>query len=114
MAHCECGRRRWKSGGAPLVGRPRIAGRCPKMLSVRNDKGGLALIRLLVAEDVQMVRGALVALLELEPDLTVVADVGSGDEIVPTALTVRPDLAVIDIDLPGRDGLTAAAELCEE
>ena len=71
------------------------------------------MIRLLVAEDVQMVRGALVALLELEPDLTVVADVGSGDEIVPTALTVRPDLAVIDIDLPGRDGLTAAAELCE-
>lgn len=58
-----------------------------------------------------MVRGALVALLELEPDIRVLADVGNGDEIVPTALKVRPDVAVLDIDLPGTDGLSAAADL---
>lgn len=58
-----------------------------------------------------MVRGALVALLELEPDLTVVAAVESGTEIVPTALDCRPDIAVIDVGLPGQDGLSAAAQL---
>lgn len=58
-----------------------------------------------------MVRGALVALLGLESDIKVVAEVASGDEILPTALETTPDVAVIDIDLPGVDGLTAAAEL---
>jgi two-component system response regulator DesR len=60
-----------------------------------------------------MVRGALVALLELERDLTIVADVGRGDEILETALLHKPDVAVIDIDLPGLDGLSAAALLHE-
>ncbi|MFD0372936.1 MULTISPECIES: DNA-binding response regulator [unclassified Streptomyces] len=69
------------------------------------------MIKILLAEDVHMVRGALVALLELEPDLQVVASVPRGDLIVPSALESRPDVAVIDIDLPGVDGLTAAAEL---
>lgn len=68
-------------------------------------------VRILLAEDVHMVRGALVALLELEPDLEVVASVDHGELIVPTALEHRPDVAVVDIDLPGTDGLTAAAEL---
>lgn len=58
-----------------------------------------------------MVRGALVALLSLESDIKVLAEVESGDQIVPTALRVRPDVAVIDINLPGKDGLTAASEL---
>lgn len=58
-----------------------------------------------------MVRGALAALLELEADLTVVSAVSRGDDIVPTALETRPDVAVLDIDLPGMDGLTAATEL---
>ncbi|MBP2359063.1 two-component system response regulator DesR [Streptomyces clavifer] len=71
-------------------------------------------MRILLAEDVHMIRGALVALLQLEPDLHVVAAVDRGDTIVPTALTSRPDVAVIDIDLPGIDGLTAAAELHEQ
>ncbi|KQX81097.1 MULTISPECIES: response regulator transcription factor [Streptomyces] len=71
-------------------------------------------VRILLAEDVHMIRGALVALLQLEPDLHVVAAVDRGDTIVPTALTSRPDVAVIDIDLPGIDGLTAAAELHEQ
>jgi two-component system, NarL family, response regulator DesR len=68
-------------------------------------------IRLIIAEDVPMLRGALVALLELEQDLSVVAEVGNGNDILPTALEHRPDIAVIDIDLPGIDGLTAAAKL---
>ncbi|MGW3497507.1 response regulator transcription factor [Streptomyces sp. NPDC001020] len=72
------------------------------------------MIRILLAEDVHMVRGALVALLELEPDLQVVASVARGDLIVSSALEARPDVAVIDIDLPGVDGLTAAAELHEK
>ncbi|MFD7459155.1 MULTISPECIES: response regulator transcription factor [unclassified Streptomyces] len=69
------------------------------------------MVKILLAEDVHMVRGALVALLELEPDLQVVASVDRGDLIVPSALQTRPDVAVIDIDLPGTDGLTAATEL---
>jgi two-component system response regulator DesR len=68
-------------------------------------------IRVLLAEDMHMVRGALVALLSLEPDIEVVAEVASGDDILPTARRVLPDVAVIDIDLPGKDGLTAAAEI---
>jgi two-component system response regulator DesR len=70
-------------------------------------------VKILLAEDVHMIRGALVALLELEPDLEVVASVDRGDLIVETALRTRPDVAVIDIDLPGTDGITAAAELHE-
>ncbi|WP_329127695.1 response regulator transcription factor [Streptomyces sp. NBC_01465] len=58
-----------------------------------------------------MVRGALVALLGLEDDLEVVAELERGDEIVETALSCRPDVAIIDIDLPGLDGLSAAAQL---
>ncbi|GAB3644736.1 response regulator transcription factor [Streptomyces sparsus] len=68
-------------------------------------------MKILLAEDVHMIRGALIALLELEPDLEVVASVDRGDLIVKAALEARPDVAVIDIDLPGIDGLTAAAEL---
>ncbi|MDH6580715.1 two-component system response regulator DesR [Kitasatospora sp. MAP5-34] len=68
-------------------------------------------VRVLLAEDMHMVRGALVALLGLEGDIEVVAELANGDEIVPVALECVPDVAVIDIDLPGVDGLTAAAEL---
>jgi two-component system response regulator DesR len=68
----------------------------------------------MLAEDMHMVRGALVALLNLEPDIEVVAEVASGDEILPTARRCLPEVAVIDIDLPGKDGLTAAAEMHEK
>ena len=71
-------------------------------------------IKLLLAEDVRMLRGALMAVLGLEDDLDFVADVERGDEIVPAALSHRPDVAIIDIDLPGMDGLTAAALLHEK
>ncbi|HUQ60519.1 response regulator transcription factor [Lentzea sp.] len=66
------------------------------------------MIRVLLAEDVQMVRGALVALLNLEPDIEVVASVATGDEIVSAVARNKPDVAVLDIDLPGMDGLSAA------
>ncbi|GLX97699.1 response regulator [Herbidospora sp. NEAU-GS84] len=68
-------------------------------------------LRILLAEDVRIVRGALAALLEMEPDLTVVAQVGSGADIVPAALEHRPDVAILDVDLPVVDGLSAAEEL---
>ncbi|MFE4372617.1 DNA-binding response regulator [Streptomyces sp. NPDC056835] len=70
-------------------------------------------IRILLAEDMNMVRGALVALLNLESDLKVICELERGDQILPAALKHRPDIAIIDIDLPGVDGLTAAARLRE-
>ncbi|WP_433090274.1 DNA-binding response regulator [Dactylosporangium sp. CA-052675] len=58
-----------------------------------------------------MMRGALALLLGLEPDLEVVAQVSSGDAVVPTALRTRPDVALLDIEMPGGDGISATAEL---
>jgi two-component system response regulator DesR len=68
-------------------------------------------IRVLVAEDMHLIRGALVALLSLEDDIDVVAELDRGDQVVATALRTRPEVAVLDIDLPGLDGLTAAEQL---
>lgn len=69
------------------------------------------MVRVLIAEDMRILRDTLVALLSLEDDLEVVAELATGDQILPAALQHHPDVAVIDIDLPGTDGLTAAAEL---
>jgi two-component system, NarL family, response regulator DesR len=69
------------------------------------------MIRVLIAEDMHLIRGALVALLQLEDDMEVVAELDRGDQILDTALATRPDVAVLDIDLPGLDGLTAAGRL---
>ncbi len=69
------------------------------------------MLKILVAEDAAMIRGALVALIELEPDLKVVAEVDKDSEILPTALLYQPDVAIIDVDQPGFDGLTAATQL---
>jgi two-component system response regulator DesR len=71
-------------------------------------------IRVLVAEDQSMVRGALRALLELEEDITVVAEVGRGDQVLAAAREHAPDVALLDIEMPGRDGLEAARELAAE
>jgi two-component system response regulator DesR len=91
-----------------------MADRWPET-AVRLGSGEASrVIKVMIAEDVHMVRGALVALLRLESDIEVVAEVAGGDEILPTAKAVRPDVAVIDIDLPGKDGLTAATELREQ
>ncbi|MER7773035.1 response regulator transcription factor [Kitasatospora sp. NPDC096140] len=73
------------------------------------------MIRLLLAEDQHVVRGALVALLELEPDFEVVAQADSADDVVPRAMVFKPDVAVLDIEMPGlTDGLQAAAALKEK
>jgi two-component system, NarL family, response regulator DesR len=69
------------------------------------------LIRVLLAEDQSMVRGAMAALLSMEDDLVVVGQVASGDEVVPEAIRLRPDVAVLDIEMPVLDGLSAAAAL---
>lgn len=66
-------------------------------------------VRLLLADDQALVRGALVALLALEPDLEVVAEVGRGDEVVDAARRARPDVVLMDVDMPGLDGISAAA-----
>jgi two-component system response regulator DesR len=68
-------------------------------------------IRVLLADDQSLVRGALAALLSLEDDIEVVAEVGRGDEVLPTAQRLRPDVALLDIEMPGLDGLAAAGAL---
>jgi two-component system response regulator DesR len=70
-----------------------------------------ATIRLLLADDQALVRGALSALLSLESDLEVVAEVASGDAVVPAVLEHHPDVALIDVEMPGLDGISAAAEV---
>jgi two-component system response regulator DesR len=68
-------------------------------------------IKVLLAEDQGMMRGALALLLNLEEDIEVVAQLADGASVVGTALETRPDVAVLDIELPGRSGLEAAGEL---
>ena len=76
--------------------------------------GGRAMIRILLAEDQAMIRGALAALLGMEGDMEVVAEVARGDEVVARALATRPDVALLDIEMPGCDGIAAAAALHEQ
>lgn len=70
-------------------------------------------IRLLLADDQELIRGALSALLDLEDDFEVVASVGRGDEVADAAEQHRPDVALLDIEMPGLDGLAAAAVLAK-
>ena len=72
------------------------------------------MIRVLLAEDMRILRDTLAAVLGLEADIEVVVQVADGDAIVPAVLAQRPDVAIVDIDLPGIDGLTAAARLREQ
>jgi two-component system response regulator DesR len=69
------------------------------------------MIRVLLAEDQAMVRGALAALLSREADIEIVAEVARGDEVVQAALSSQPDVALLDIEMPGGDGITAANAL---
>ncbi|NUP16078.1 MAG: response regulator transcription factor [Streptomyces sp.] len=71
-------------------------------------------IRVLLAGDQGMTHGALALLLGMEPDISVVAQVPAGDAIVDATLTHRPDVALLDVELPGRSGLDAAAELRDQ
>ncbi len=72
------------------------------------------MIRILMAEDQGMVRGALATLLGLEPDLEVVAEVARGDEVLAAARAAQPDVALLDIEMPGATGLQAAEQLAAE
>ena len=72
------------------------------------------MIRVLLAEDQGLVRGALATLLGLEADITVIAEVSRGDEVLPAARRTHPDVALLDIEMPGGDGLEAAAVLRRE
>ncbi|TDC90628.1 response regulator transcription factor [Actinomadura sp. 7K507] len=69
------------------------------------------MIRILLADDEHLIRGAVAALLGLESDLEVVAEVGRGDEVAPAVAEHDPDVAVLDIEMPGADGLTVAERL---
>ena len=71
-------------------------------------------VRVLLAEDQAMVRGALSALLSLEEDIEIVAEAARGDEVLPAALGALPEVALLDIEMPGGDGLDAAAALREK
>ena len=71
-------------------------------------------VRLLLADDQELVRSALCALLDLEDDFEVVASVGRGDEVTQAALAHRPDVALLDIEMPGLDGLAVAAVLATQ
>jgi two-component system response regulator DesR len=71
-------------------------------------------IRVLIAEDQAMVRGALASLLTLEDDIDVVAEVARGDQVLDAARAERVDVALLDIEMPGLDGISAAAELARE
>jgi two-component system response regulator DesR len=73
-----------------------------------------ATIRILLAEDQAMVRGALAALLTLEGDIEITAEVARGDEVLAAAQASRPEVALLDIEMPGLDGLAAAAVLRRE
>jgi two-component system, NarL family, response regulator DesR len=72
------------------------------------------MIRVLLAEDQVMIREAIAALLSFEDDIEVVAQVGRGDEVIAAAREVKPDIALVDIEMPGLDGLSAAAALKEQ
>ncbi|MGI5168814.1 response regulator [Spirillospora sp. CA-253888] len=71
------------------------------------------MIRILLADDEHLIRGAVAALLGLEPDLEVVVEVGRGDQVADAVAEHDPDVAVLDIDMPGADGLTVAERLNE-
>ncbi|MFD7584225.1 response regulator [Kitasatospora sp. NPDC059811] len=68
-------------------------------------------VRVLLADDEHLIRGALAALLSLEEDITVVAEAGSGPEALAMAQAHRPDVAVLDLQMPGKDGIEVATEL---
>jgi two-component system, NarL family, response regulator DesR len=71
-------------------------------------------IKVLLAEDQAMIREALAALLSFEDDIEIVAQVGRGDEVLGAAQAADPDIALLDIEMPGMDGLAAAAQLARD
>jgi len=101
-------RRRRHAGGRPAARRRLLPHR---RRPGPGSSGSLPVIRVLLAEDQGMMRGALALLLGLEDDIEVVAQVESGDRVLAAALGARPDVALLDIEMPGRSGLDVAADL---
>ena len=111
------GQRTRRSGGPGRRSRRKFARRTHRRRLVpvaRGRAGQATVIRVLIAEDAHLVRGALVALISLEPDLEVVAEVDRGDDVLAAVGSSQADVALLDIDLPGVDGLTAAQQLHEQ
>ena len=101
-------RRRRRRGARTAVDRRWLA---PRRRRTGARRRWRRVIRVLLADDQALVRGALAALLTLEPDLEVVAEVGRGDEVVAAARRARPDVALLDVEMPGLDGIAATAAL---
>lgn len=102
-----CGRRfRWRENDDPDNDR----GTGPSRRGERSGRGG-AVIRVLLADDEHLVRRAIATLLGLEPDVEVVAEVARGDLVAAAVLEHRPDVVVLDIEMPGMDGLSVAETL---
>jgi two-component system, NarL family, response regulator DesR len=103
--------------GSPVTGAGSAAGPAPGSAAgpaaVPPGPDG-RVVRVLVAEDMRILRDTMVAVLNLEDGIEVVAQVTDGDGIVAEAIATRPDVAVVDIALPGTDGLTAAAQLHQQ
>ncbi|MFJ3713988.1 MULTISPECIES: response regulator transcription factor [unclassified Streptomyces] len=79
--------------------------------SVQPGAGSAGPVRVLLADDEHLIRGALAALLGLEDDLVVVAEAASGPEALAMARAHRPDVAVLDLQMPGADGVSVATAL---
>ena len=84
------------------------------MIASHPDDSRTHPIKVLLADDQALIRGAFAALLGLESDMRVVAQVGTGDEVVPAALRSTPDVALLDVQMPGMDGIAAAASLADQ
>ena len=83
----------------------------PASVGAGPGQNGRVTVRIMIAEDQTMVRQALVALLELEPDIDVVAEAATGDEALAMARRHQPDVAVLDIEMPGATGIQVASQL---
>jgi len=101
------------AAGLAAAGPARPGGTGP-MTGPPGPGGNGPMIRLLLADDQELIRSALAVLLALQDDFEVVASVGRGDEVVAAARTHHPDVALLDIDMPGIDGLAAAGVLAQE
>lgn len=97
------------SGSGPAAGTG--AGAAPAAARTSTTGGGKPRIRVLLADDEHLIRGALAALLALEEDLTIVAEAASGPEALAMARAHEPDVAVLDLQMPGADGVKVATEL---
>ena len=92
----------------PRMGKPGVPGPPGEPPGGGGSADPAPTIRILLAEDQGMMRGALATLLDLEPDMSVVRAVGRGDLVLDAALADEPDVAVLDIEMPGLDGISAA------